>query len=381
MLLRTAVSLTVLAGLCVPVLSVRAAGEDSKPDAKSEAKPDAKTPRDDKAVLEDLKKAAEDIDFRAAGVTSREQAVALVQKRADEAAALVKQIPAGSPLRAEALRTAIKPLLFAVQISREPAARDRLAEVTDQLKTAAQDDDGRAAADLARFQADWFVMLKDVKSMDAFKALWAKEGAATSKRLTELVAAHPKDKELAEFALQLSELFGKAGDEAGSKAVMDAVAKAQPDNPVVKEAAAGPLPAPKVGEKWAISFTPVGSDKQMSMKDLEGKVVVIDFWATWCPPCRAEMPHMKELYAKFKDKGVEFVGISLDQDQKALTDYTAKNIIKWPQVFGPRAKKLSDVAGVEGIPTLFILDKKGVLRSMEARGRLDKLIPELLEEK
>ena len=381
MLLRTALSLTVLAGLCLSVLSVRAAGEDSKPDAKTDVKPDAKAPRDDKAVLEDLKKAAEDIDFRAAGVTSREQAVALVQKRAEEAAALVKQIPAGSPLRAEALRTAIKPLLFAVQIGREPAARDRLAEVTDQLKTAAQDEDGRAAADLARFQADWFVLLKDVKSMDAFKALWAKEGAATSQRLADLVAAHPKDKELAEFALQLSELFGKAGDEAGSKAVMAAVAKAQPDNPIVKEAAAGPLPAPKVGEKWAISFTPVGSDKQMSMKDLEDKVVVIDFWATWCPPCRAEMPHMKELYAKFKDKGVEFIGISLDQDQKALTDYTAKNEIKWPQVFGARAKKLSDVAGVEGIPTLFILDKKGVLRSMEARGQLDKLIPELLEEK
>ncbi len=52
------------------------------------------------------------------------------------------------------------------------------------------------------------------------------------------------------------------------------------------------------------------------MKSLKGKVVVIDFWATWCGPCVAEMPNMKKLYAEYKDKGVEFVGVSLDKSKE-----------------------------------------------------------------
>ena len=71
-----------------------------------------------------------------------------------------------------------------------------------------------------------------------------------------------------------------------------------------------------IGKPFNLQFTNAIDDKPISMKSLKGKVVVIDFWATWCGPCVAEMPKMKELYAKYHDEGVEFIGVSLDQSKE-----------------------------------------------------------------
>jgi len=90
-----------------------------------------------------------------------------------------------------------------------------------------------------------------------------------------------------------------------------------------------------------------------------GKVVLVDFWATWCGPCRREMPHVKDLHEKLTDKGFDVVGVSLDEDQEALAAYLEENAIPWETLAGEGTQELAEKYGVRGIPTMMLVDKEG----------------------
>ncbi len=141
-----------------------------------------------------------------------------------------------------------------------------------------------------------------------------------------------------------------------------------------------------IGKPFDLAFTDAITDKPVSIKGLQGKVVVIDFWATWCGPCVAEMPHMKELYAKFHDQGVEFIGISLDQPGDGLDKlkkFVEDKEIPWPQYYQGKGwqSDFSGSWGISGIPALFVVDADGNLYSTEARGKLEDLLPELIKKR
>jgi thiol-disulfide isomerase/thioredoxin len=142
-----------------------------------------------------------------------------------------------------------------------------------------------------------------------------------------------------------------------------------------------------VGKPFDLEFNDATSGNRIRMKDLLGKVVVIEFWATWCVPCVDEMPAMKALYEKYRTRGVEFIGISLDRPEDRsgldrLCDFVAANEIGWPQYYlygaSPRRGD-SIIRGIDGVPTVFVVDTEGKLASVYARGKLDAMIPELLE--
>jgi thiol-disulfide isomerase/thioredoxin len=99
--------------------------------------------------------------------------------------------------------------------------------------------------------------------------------------------------------------------------------------------------------------------KIVELAKLKGKVVIVNFWATWCPPCRAEIPDFIKVYDAYKSKGLEIVGIALDEDGwPKVKPFAEKNKINYPVVLG-NAEVVQQYGGIEGIPTTFIVDKKG----------------------
>jgi thiol-disulfide isomerase/thioredoxin len=116
-----------------------------------------------------------------------------------------------------------------------------------------------------------------------------------------------------------------------------------------------PTPAPA----WKLKDV---NGKVVSSDTFKGKVVVIDFWATWCPPCRAEMPGYTELQKKYGKKGLVIVGISLDEaGPAAVKSFIEKNKIGYPIVMADE-EVVKAFGGVEVLPTTFIIDREGKIR-------------------
>lgn len=131
-----------------------------------------------------------------------------------------------------------------------------------------------------------------------------------------------------------------------------------------------------------LSFTALDGRK-VDIKDYKGKVVLIDFWATWCGPCRHEMPNIKKVYAEHHKAGFDIIGISLDKDKKQLQDYLQKEGIEWPQYFDGKGweNEIAARFGIGSIPSCLLIDRKGVVREMNLRGpKLEKAVVELLAE-
>ena len=147
------------------------------------------------------------------------------------------------------------------------------------------------------------------------------------------------------------------------------------------------LAATSIGSKAPDFSAPTPDGKTLSLKDVMGKVTLIDFWASWCRPCRAENPYVVKIYKKYHDKGLNIIGVSLDKPGnkeawlKAIKDdgliwNHVSNLKYWQD---PIARELYHV---ESIPQTFILDKNGVIRAKNLRrDRLEAKIKELLEEK
>jgi peroxiredoxin len=137
----------------------------------------------------------------------------------------------------------------------------------------------------------------------------------------------------------------------------------------------GPKPA-MIGTA-APEFTVTDADRTVDLKELKGKVVVLNFWATWCPPCVEEMPSLVRMQKELKDRGVTVLAVSMDDDARQYHAFLEKNKVDLLTVRDPRQKS-NELYGTFKFPETYIIDRQGVLRR-KFIGAVDWTQPDILD--
>ena len=289
---------------------------------------------------------------------------------------ILAQVPADAPLHAEAVR--IK--LDGFAMLDEMGDKEAIDAMTAFCRTLV-DHPNPAIARRARRMT----LAGDVD------ALYAARSAAGAEPLIDRAAAlldAGDDPATARIAAQLAEDLARLP-------AAEAVAKRAHEAFVPRLAKSGDPQVQKLGERLAVGLRRLGLLGQplrlegrltdgaaFDPTTVAGKVVLVDFWATWCKPCVAEMPHIRALYEKYRDRGLEVVGISLDDDPEAVVAFVADNGVAWPVICGVGADAgwdhpLAVRYGIQAIPAMFLVGRDGNVISVNAQGEmLDTLLAE-----
>ena len=147
------------------------------------------------------------------------------------------------------------------------------------------------------------------------------------------------------------------------------------------------LNAQEIGKEPQAFSGKTASGEKVNLSDYKGKVTIIDFWASWCKPCKEGFPFLVELYDNYSEKGFEVLGVNLDEEVANMNMFLKKmdKNIKFKIISDPDSK-IGNLYNVEAIPSTFILDKKGVVRYMhlgfsgEEKDKFKKEIESLLNE-
>jgi peroxiredoxin len=186
---------------------------------------------------------------------------------------------------------------------------------------------------------------------------------------------------LIEYGKQVATELRVARQFAGARKIYEEVSNKFFLNPDVRKLCENKITKLDLIDETAPEFNVNDTKGQtVSLSDLNGKVVLIDFWATFCPPCIAELPNIKRLYSEYHGKGFEIVGISLDGDDSVVARFTEQSKMAWPQIVDQQdVEALRKKYHVDTIPSLYIIDRKGKVHQYDVKGKhLRKTIESLI---
>ena len=213
--------------------------------------------------------------------------------------------------------------------------------------------------------------------------------AAVVDRTAVLLKADPDDLQTAGLAMQLAGALEQipGGNTAAVKAIETfGPIMASSTNPRIQQLAEGFAGKLRLlglpGKPMEIKGDLLAGTKFDQAK-LTGKVLLVDFWATWCGPCVAEIPNMLAEYKKYHDKGFEVVGISLDEERADVEKFVVENKIPWPIIFAGKGWQdpVAQFYGISGIPQLVLIGRDGNVITLDIRGeKLGERLAELFKD-
>lgn len=319
--------------------------------------------------------ALEELDGKAASLTTTEQRAEYNARRADLVERLADQTR--EPEEREMwFRQLSDMIAAAVQSGVYPNGVKRLESLFEKLRKAESPRDQELAAHV-KF---WQVRLEFDQKVQQPGADFAKVQADRRKALEQYVSDYSKSPDAAEAMLQLAIDREWAGQEDDAKKWYGRISSDFPDSPVAKKAAGAQTRLDSVGNTIAFRGKTASGDP-VDLAKLRGSVVLIQFWATWCEPCKADMAVLKELNSKYGQTGFRVIGVNLDSKSADLRSYLSENRLPWPQVFeeGGLDSAPANQLGIVTVPTLILVDRAGKVvsrnvRTAELEGEVKKLL-------
>ena len=144
----------------------------------------------------------------------------------------------------------------------------------------------------------------------------------------------------------------------------------------------GSTQAPSIGSPAPDFKLPNLDGQSTSLSDLRGKPVLINFWATWCPPCRDEMPYLQEVYEEWSDKGLVVLAINLGEDPSKVKGFLQSRNLSLPVLLDTKQATAQEY-NIRGIPTTFFIDKDGIIQdkvigAFQSKAQIEKKLGEIM---
>ncbi len=303
----------------------------------------------------------------------RESVVSAAQSLADVTRPLLRPSEGGGS-RTDTARAAFEALVVLVEL-RDPAASEELAKLCDRLRY-------DSAADVAAEVRLWELVQAADERLDHRAA------ARICGELLELLQRTPAEWRHLFAARRATR---RLGDAAGTDRILHEFARVFLHSP---HAAIAEHASRFEGRARWLSLTgrtpevrgTLVAGGPFSVESLVGQVVFVEFWATWCGPCRRELPKLKGVYERYRPQGFEIVGVSLDDDCDTLTTFLDDQHIRWPVLFDHNPgtsgweSPLAVFYGIDGVPTGFLIGRDGRVAATGVRAtELAAHLPQLLD--